>query len=62
MLPAEHRLRSSRDISLTSRRGRRAPSSTLVVHGRRLESSPVRVGFVVSKQVGSAVTRNRVKR
>ncbi|MGH3503729.1 MAG: ribonuclease P protein component [Nocardioidaceae bacterium] len=62
MLPAEHRLRSSRDMSATSRRGYRIPTPTLVVHGRMGESRPVRAGFVVSKRVGSAVTRNRVKR
>ena len=40
---------------------------TLVVHARLLSHSPpaaewTRVGFVVSKAVGNAVTRNRVKR
>lgn len=40
---------------------------TLVVHARLLPNSPpavesTRVGFVVSKAVGNAVTRNRVKR
>ena len=29
---------------------------------RRRDAEPVRVGFVVSKAVGDAVTRNRVKR
>lgn len=34
---------------------------TLVVHARPA-SPPTRVGFVVPKAVGNAVTRNRVKR
>lgn len=45
------------------RSGRRAGSTTLVVHlapGPAL--SPPRVGFVVSKSVGNAVIRNRVQR
>jgi len=45
------------------RRGRRAGSRTVVVHLDSVEGDrPVRVGFVVSKAVGTAVTRNRVKR
>ena len=47
------------------RAGRRAGSSTLVVHlwvDADAEEAPVRVGFTVSKAVGNAVTRNRVKR
>lgn len=45
------------------RGGRRAGSGTLVVHLRTDagEDSP-RIGFVVSRAVGNAVTRNRVKR
>jgi len=33
-----------------------------VVHARRSDASQTRVGFVVSRQVGGAVVRNRVKR
>ncbi len=43
--------------------GARAPASTFVVQTRtRAESGPPRVGFTVSKQVGNAVERNRVRR
>ena len=60
---AAHRLTRSAGFSLAIRTGRRAGSATLVVHlacpdG---EDQP-RVGFVVSRAVGNAVTRNRVKR
>jgi ribonuclease P protein component len=55
------------------RRGRRAGRRTLVVHVLRREAGGTdvtgaatppapRVGFVVSRAVGDAVTRNRVKR
>jgi ribonuclease P protein component len=54
------------------RRGRRAGGSLVVVHlmtpnvdkatSRSGGHRPGRVGFVVSKSVGPAVTRNRVKR
>jgi ribonuclease P protein component len=34
----------------------------LVLHARRTSEEPSRAGFIVSKAVGKAVTRNRVKR
>jgi ribonuclease P protein component len=43
--------------------GARAPASAFVVQAlRRAESGPPRIGFTVSKQVGNAVERNRVRR
>ena len=68
-----HRLTSPRDFSRVVKSGGRAGSSVLVVHevldgprhgaetGAALPG-PARVGFVVSKTVGNAVVRNRVKR
>jgi ribonuclease P protein component len=45
------------------RQGRRAGSRTLVLHlAPGPEGEPPRVGFVVSRAVGHAVRRNRVKR
>lgn len=61
MLPAGHRLRESADFQRVTRSGRRAGSRTLVTHLASGEP-PTAVGFVVSKQVGGAVVRNRVKR
>ncbi|MDN5717584.1 MAG: ribonuclease P protein component [Janibacter sp.] len=72
MLPARHRLTDRADFAATIRgRGaRRHGSRLLVVHARvadatqtdaRGDSSP-RVGLVVSKAVGNAVIRTRVKR
>ena len=73
MLPASARLRSSRDFTAVVRGGRRCGRQTLVVHLRSDEStvpppvasqrtSTMRAGFVVSRAVGGAVVRNRVKR
>lgn len=44
------------------RRGTRTARPTLVLHARALEAPPSQVGFVVSRSVGGAVERNRVKR
>ncbi|WP_028643738.1 ribonuclease P protein component [Nocardioides sp. URHA0020] len=67
MLPPELRLTDGASFQQTVRAGRRAGSRTLVVHLAREVGSPTgssgpRVGFVVSKAVGNAVVRNRVKR
>lgn len=45
-----------------TRHGRRAGSSTLVVHALSPATDRPRVGFVVSRAVGGAVVRNRVTR
>lgn len=67
MLPREHRLTTAGDFRSATRSGRRAGSRTLVVHLWAPSEAPrgtvvPRVGFVVSKSVGNAVVRNRVKR
>ena len=67
MLPAQHRLRSSADFAAALRgpRGARAGSTLIVVHANQTDARaglPPRVGFVVSRAVGTAVVRNRVKR
>lgn len=65
MLPRARRLRRSGDFTETFRRGSRAGTSSVVVHvavGTLNPPGPTRVGFVVSKAVGNAVVRNRVKR
>lgn len=71
MLPARHRLTDRADFAATIRgRGTtRRGSRLLVIHARSADSTstdargrPSRVGLVVSKAVGHAVTRTRVKR
>ena len=64
MLPREHRLTRAEDFRLATRKGRRAGSRTLVAHLVVPDegADPARIGLVVSKAVGNAVIRNRVKR
>lgn len=74
MLHARHRMRRSSEFAQAVK-GSRAASDHLVVHVATTSSragaaddpaptpaTPARVGFVVSKAVGGAVERNRVKR
>lgn len=59
---ALERLRQRADF-LAAANGSRAPVSGFVLQARdRREDGPVRVGFTVSKKVGNAVERNRVRR
>ncbi|WP_141005143.1 ribonuclease P protein component [Nocardioides humi] len=71
MLAADHRLTDPDLFRAAGRRGHRAGSRTLVAHlllpdeqqaVGMSEERPARVGFVVSKAVGGAVVRNRVRR
>ena len=58
----QHRLRKSKDFSVARREGRSWADRTLVLVARRNEGADSRFGFSVSKRVGNAVVRNRVKR
>lgn len=64
MLPTRNRMRRSADYRAAVRTGRRVGRASLVLHVSATETSnePARVGFVVSRAVGTAVTRNLVKR
>ena len=65
MLPRSRRLRRSGDFTATFRQGARAGTPSVVVHVAVSDRNPpeeTRVGFVVSKAIGNAVARNRVKR
>jgi ribonuclease P protein component len=62
VLAKEHRLTSSEGFYQASRAGSRAGTRTLVIHLLSRESGERQVGFVVSRAVGNAVSRNRVKR
>lgn len=63
MLPEQHRMRTSVQFKATTRSGARSGRRNVVVYVRPTGTGdPARVGFVVSKAVGNAVRRNRVKR
>jgi ribonuclease P protein component len=73
VLAAAQRLRRSSDFAAAVRGGRRAGRGSVVVHltvppqtelsePAPTEDTSVRAGFVVSKAVGGAVTRNTVRR
>jgi ribonuclease P protein component len=68
VLPAAHRVTDAVSYREAARRGRRASSRSLVAHlwvdetTAAQQPTPARVGFVVSKAVGNAVVRNRVRR
>ncbi len=62
MLPKANRLRRSRDFREAFAAGRSYSNDHLRLIVRRRDADSVRFGFVVSKKVGGAVERNRVKR
>lgn len=70
MLPTAQRLTSGQSFRVAVRRGDRIGTTTMVLHLLTLDSEAraggavthTQVGFIVSKAVGSAVVRNRVKR
>jgi ribonuclease P protein component len=56
------RLRQRADF-LAAAAGAKVPTAAFVLQARkRMDSGPVRVGFTVSRKVGTAVERNRVRR
>lgn len=63
MLPRAHRISRGADIVMTVRRGTRTVTPHAVVHRLATGSDDYpRFGVVVSKKVGGAVVRNRVRR
>ncbi len=65
MVPEVHRLRRSSDFTEVTRSGKRGRAGVVVVHVLRShnpQASAPRVGFVVSKAVGSSVQRHAVAR
>jgi ribonuclease P protein component len=67
VLPADHRLADPTSFRRATRLGRKAGSRLLVTHLLVAEQPdapgrPAKVGFVVSRAVGTAVRRNLVRR
>ena len=59
---AAQRLRSSRQFEAVYSRGTRVHNSTLVLYGLLNNLGYPRLGITVSRKIGKAVVRNRVKR
>jgi ribonuclease P protein component len=63
VLAKANRITSGADYRATVRRGRRSNGEHVVTYVRRVpDRADARFGFIVSKAVGGAVTRNRVRR
>ena len=58
----EQRLSRQRDFTAVRRQGRRWSDGLVVLIARPNEHEVTRAGFSVSKRIGNAVTRNKVKR
>ncbi len=58
----QHRLRETAAFERARRRGRTWGNALLVLNAVRADPPQTRCGFVVSRRVGKAVERNRVKR
>jgi ribonuclease P protein component len=57
------RLRRRADFLAAAAAGHKAPTRSFVLQARRrTDDGPARIGFTVSKKVGNAVERNRVRR
>lgn len=62
MLPEAYRLRRRSDFDRVYRRGKSRACAAFVLYVRRHDGSGARIGFSVSKKIGKAVERNRLKR
>jgi ribonuclease P protein component len=64
MLPAAARMRRRPEFTVAVDKGSRAGRSFMVGHllVRPGSGEPARIGFIVSRKVGPAVVRNRVRR
>ena len=62
LLPKENRLRNTRDFKRVYSRGRSYVHPLMVLYALRTHEADLRIGFSVSKKLGGAVIRNRIKR
>ena len=57
-----NRIKSNEDFAITVKKGQVLKHSPFLVHYLTNDKNVCRIGLSVSKKVGNAVTRNRVKR
>lgn len=57
-----NRIRANEEFVLTVRKGKTLKESSYVVHYKKNELNICRIGISVSKKIGNAVVRNRIKR
>ena len=57
-----NRIKKNEDFALTIKQGKTHQSSSYRIHVRKSEKGYTRVGISVSKKIGNAVVRSRVKR
>ena len=57
-----NRIKDSKDFASTIKHGKTVKNQSFVLHFAKSEINYTRVGISVSKKIGNAVTRNRVKR
>ena len=62
MLVSAHRLRKRKDFRRAYQRGKSVKCASFVLYYAPNRTGTYRVGFSVSKKIGKAVVRNRVKR
>ena len=57
-----NRIKDSDEFVLTVKKGKTLKAPSYVVHYLKTERNICRIGLSVSKKIGNAVTRNRIKR
>jgi ribonuclease P protein component len=62
MLPKPQRIRRSQDFKRTYARGRSYPHSLMILYVVPGNAGVTRFGFSVSRKLGGAVIRNRIRR
>ena len=61
-LPRQSRLARSKDIREVIKTGQKLVTTSLVIYWRRIDGQGLKACFIVSRRIGKAVLRNRVKR
>ncbi|MBR0295761.1 MAG: ribonuclease P protein component [Bacilli bacterium] len=57
-----NRIKANEDFALAIKNGRSLKSNSFTIHLYKNQFDRIRIGISVSKKIGNAVTRNRVKR